>query len=115
MFFTEKVLIHPVVEQISSSVLSKTKMRIRINHATPLKTGSFHGCNTYCVWRRKKALLTQNKVENLFGGEGFLHDFFGYIQLQITMKTIFYTLCIFLKILRGGWGEAEGIFVLLQS
>ena len=48
--FTKKALIRPVVEQIGLSVLSKIKSQIRINLATPLKTGLFYGCNTYCKW-----------------------------------------------------------------
>ena len=63
--FTKIALIRPVVEEIGSSALSKIKSGIRINLATSLKTGLFHGRNTYCLWGgRGKALLSQNNVQD---------------------------------------------------
>ena len=64
--FTKKALICPVVEQIGSKVLSKIKMRIRINLATPLKIGLIHRRNTYCVWEEERHSCIKNKVEDFF-------------------------------------------------
>ena len=77
MFFTKKVLIDPVMEQIDSSGLSKINSPIRIDLATPLKTGLFYRGNTYCVWNggNRKALLSQNKVEDFLEAKFFCKTF----------------------------------------
>ena len=107
MFFTEKALIRPEVEQMGSSVLSKIKSLIRINLAIPLKTGLFHGRNTFYVWNG--------------GGRGEERHFCLKTRLRTFLEIKFFCVTVWLhsapnkredhflricsKILRGGWGE----------
>ena len=90
MFFTKKALIRPIVEQSGSSVLSKIKSQIRIHLATPLKTGLFHGRNSYCVWGWGEEIhfCLKTTLKDFF--VCFSAGLFGHIQLQIRVKTTFY-------------------------
>ena len=87
MFITKTALTCPIAEQLGSPDLSKIESRNRIKLATSLKTGLFHGRNTYCVWGRHFCLKTRLRT---FLEIKFFARFFGYIQLQISVKTTFY-------------------------
>ena len=94
------------MEQIGSSLLPKNKLRIRINLATPLKIGLFHGSNTNCVSEGGKEFLSQNKVEDFFGDEEFFCVTFWLYSAPNKREDHF--LRIFSKILQGGWWGGKG-------
>ena len=92
-----------MLEQIGLSILSNIKRQIKINLLTTVKTDLFYKRNTYGEWGEEKRHFFTNAKLRIFWRLRFSQEFFGYFQLQINAKTIFYALCMLLKIL-WGWG-----------
>ena len=103
MFFIKKTLICPVVEQIGSSLLLRIETRIRINFATPLKLAYFISVTLMMYEGRRRGTFVLKHGLRLFWRLRLFCVTFWLYSAPTSVKTIFYALRIFLKILQGRW------------